>query len=488
MNEAQKQLIKKSNAELGPEELERISHMVAGVKRFVDIICCFPDAREEYLRDDISFLNKNNINIDSEDIKFLWENQFSENRRILKNSPTLLDEIPESIFRYYQFLQNKFIARDKMINELCAPDNAKMKKWRERQIFRCNGDLGGVNRSFIHTIVTYELACGCSVGCEFCGLQAKKLTELFRNTPENMKLFRGVMKAMHDILGDAAGYGMMYFATEPLDNPDYEDFEEAYLEEFDMIPQITTAVCDRDVARMKRLLAKLGTHKSFIHRFTLRSLDMAQNVFDKFTAEELLYVELLPQYPESPVFVPYTVVGNEADRVKPENVRKDDPGTICCVDGFRINFCKKTLSVFTPCHMSSIHPRGISEIATVTFTDADDFRNKLLEMIDTYFVNDLPREYPLKLYDYFHIEHTDTGDRLISSHGGETLFLDKLPGTLYKNVIMILAEGKLTKREIARKLNNETPENVFYVLNQLWKKGFIADPVFFPEIYENKEV
>lgn len=486
MTKQQQELINMTNDQLGAKEIERITENVADIKRFVDIVCCFPEARKEYLDDEASFLNKYNINIAPDDIRFLWDNQFGENKRILKNTPELLDELPESIFRYFQFLENKFIMRDAMIDKFCVPANSKMRIWRERQINRCNGDLGGVNRSFIHTIATYELACGCSVGCEFCGLKAQRLTRLFRNTPENMELFKGVMKAMHDILGNAAGYGMMYFATEPLDNPDYEDFEDAYLNEFGMIPQITTAVCDRDIARTKRLVDNLNHHKSFIHRFTLRSLEMARNVLNNFTARDLLRVELLPQYPESPVFVPYTVVGNEADRVKPENIRKDDPGTICCVDGFRINFCEKSLTVFTPCHMSKYHPRGISEIATVTFTDADDFRNKLSEMIDTYFVNDLPRDIPLRLYDYFRKNHTDKGDCLVSMHGGETIFLDKLPDTIYADVINLLLEGKYTKREIAHKLNNNSPENVFYVLNQLWKKGFIADPVFFPEQYGNQ--
>lgn len=484
MNEQQKKLSAMTNAELGPIELKRITGLVANAKRFVDIICCLPEAGDEYLSDDVSFLNKYKIDLDPEDIAYLWDTQFSENKRILKYSPELMDEIPESIFRYVQFLQNKLYSRDLLIKKLCVPSNNKMKIWRERQLNRCNGDLGGVNMSFIHTIATYEMASGCSVGCKFCGLQAKKLTKVFRNTPENMELFKGVMKVMHEVLGDAAGFGMMYFATEPLDNPDYEDFEDAYYDEFATIPQITTAVCDRDIARTKRLLSRMNKRHSFIHRFTLRSLEMARNVIDNFTAEELLRVELLPQYPESPVFVPYTVVGNEADRVKPEDIRKDDPGTICCVDGFRINFCEKTLTVFTPCHMSNVHPRGISEIATVTFTDADDFKNKLLEMIDTYFVNDVPRDIPLKLYDYFRKNHTDEGDCLISVHGGEKLEINKLPDKLYPEVIDFLLEGKYTKREIALKLDPSHPEYVYYVINQFWKKGFIADPIFFPEQYK----
>lgn len=495
------------------EEIKRAYYITAQAKRAVDIFNLIPNAREKYLEDKEAFLTRWKINLSTSDVEFLMApSDPDEKLRILKEND--LDNMPESFFRYRQFLTNKIKARDFLIEKGNVPANETVRKWRERQIGRCKGALGGVNDAFVHALVTYELADGCSVGCEFCGLGAGRLKSLFRYTEENAKLFRDVLKAAHEVLGDVAGGGMMYFATEPLDNPDYEKFEQDYLKEFGIIPQITTAVADRDIERTRYFVHELYGGHGFIHRFSLRSAEMTEKVFDSFSAEELVSVELLPQFEEAPGFVHFTVVGKQI-----ENVAKDeksdtgisstlsidecglnddgipivsleslkeqisDPGTICCIDGFRINFARKEVTVFTPCHMSREHPNGISEAATLKFTDGNDFKDKLLELIDSYMVVELPNDEPLKLYDYFRLAYDEKlGTILVSLNGGETLLLDKLPKPYSIPIVKLLLAGNCTKQEIVRIImckENVAPEKVFYLLSQLWKKGFIVDSKFF---------
>lgn len=511
------------------EERKRAFHITAHAKRAVDVFTQIPGAREEYLKDNQAFIEKWKLDLSHEDIDFLLAPKDPEEKvRIIREND--LDNMPESFFRYRQFLANKIYARDNLISKSNVPSNERVKKWRERQIGRCEGALGGVNEAFVHALVTYELAEGCSVGCEFCGLGAGRLKSVFRYTEENAKLFRDVLKATREILGDAAGGGMMYFATEPLDNPDYEKFEQDYLKEFGIIPQITTAVADRDIERTRYFVHELYGGHGFIHRFSLRSLEMTEKILDAFSAEELLSVELLPQFKEAPSFVPYTVVGkqrenvivnkdSEAACVQDENSRQEDheygkissrlsleeydlnddgipivsldslkdqisdPGTICCIDGFRINFARKQVTVFTPCHMSDEHPNGISEAATLDFADGDDFKEKLLQLIDEYMVVDLPDDEPLKLYDYFRLAYDEKlGTVLVSLNGGETMLLDKLPKPYSIPVVKLLLAGNYTKQEIVRIIIQKeevAPENIFYLLSQLWKKGFIVDSKFF---------
>lgn len=496
MTPEQIKLTKLHNSEMPIEEVARINKMVAHTKRAMEIVTLIPGAEDELRNDAGAFIEKYHLVIDDLDgLKKTvlpeyadYRNQFAKthDKKSLSVDEVdkLLKEIPDILFRYGQFFANKIYYRDKLKDTLCVPKNSRVKKWRERQINRCQGAVGGANESFIHAIITYEMAHGCSVGCEFCGLSAGKLQHVFRYTDENAELFRNVLKVCHEELGEAAGQGMMYFATEPLDNPDYEKFEEDYYKEFRIIPQITTAVADRDIERTRRLVHELYKKPGgFVHRFTLRSLEMAHKVFEAFTPEELMLVELLPQYEEAPGFVQYTVVGKQAEVTDTRTDGVEDPGTICCIDGFRVNFSKKELSVFTPCHMSEDNPNGIAIAKTVEFTDAEDFREKLGQLIDEYMVVDIPSNEPLTLYDYY-VRDVDPkyGNVIRSNYGGELLLLDKFSDDYMNDIVDYLTEGKYNKYEIAEIIRNDhglPAERTFYFLNQLWKKGFILDRKFF---------
>lgn len=498
MNDEQIKLAKMSNVQMPIEELARINVLVAHTKRAMELVALIPSAADE-LRDDAEgFIKKYKLKID--DIEGLkktvlpeyvdYRNKFlSYSKKEDKNVEEvheLLRDMPETLFRYGQFFSNKIYARDRLKDTVCVPKNERMKKWRERQIYRCQGSIGGANESFIHTVITYELADGCSVGCEFCGLSAGKLKKLFRYTDENAKLFKEVIRVCHEELGDAAGQGMMYFATEPLDNPDYEEFEKDYYNEFHVIPQITTAVPDRDIERTRQFVHELYKKPGgYVHRFTLRSLDMAHKILESFTPEELVLVELIPQYKEAPSFVQYTVVGKQAEVSDKRTDGIEDPGTICCVDGFRVNFAKKEISVFTPCHMSKDYPNGIAIAKTLEFNSSEDFREKLKYLIDEYMIVEIPKDEPLVLYNYYVKEYDQKhGNVIRSNFGGEMLLLDKFNNDYMYDIIDYLIEGQYNKYQIAEKIreNHNIPaERTFYFLNQLWKKGFILDRKFFHE-------
>lgn len=490
MDDYAKSLLTKRTQDMSEDEIKRITHITAHAKRLIDVLCQIPGARDEFEQNPEEFLTKYKIDLTVEDANFLMNpDDPDEKLRIIKSED--LDKMPESFFRYRQFYANKLQVRNLMINKYCVPSNEKLKVWRERQMKRCDGALGGLNKSFIHTMLTMELADGCSVGCEFCGLNAGRLKSLFRYTDENAELFKGVIKKCHEIIGDAAGMGMLYFATEPLDNPDYELFEKDFWTEFGVIPQITTAVCDRDIERTRKFVQEISGGAGFIHRFTIRSEEMARKVLDYFAAEELLSVELLPQYPLAPSFVPYTKVGKLYDK-EDGNVNKTggedkavnagehnaDPGTIVCVDGFAINFVRKTLTIFTPCHVNDKYPKGISEAACVAFKDAEDFGDKLNELIDKYVVLDLPKDEVLSIYDYYS-KRIINGKKYLYSTAGYALAIlnDYMEAT-----IDMLLEGKYKRNEIVDGVCDKVgtnPENVYWSLNNLWKQGVIRDTKFF---------
>lgn len=493
MNEYEKSLCHKSNNELGEFELNRIKSLVAHVKRGIEIFSLVPGSAKEYASNPAAFIEKYGLKLTEYDIDYCMTSKYDTEKLAAINSKDYMDLVPESFYRYRQFVSNKIFVRDKMRDEYCAPIDEKVKVWRQRQIDRCNGDIGGANLSFIHAICCFEMASGCSVGCDFCGLGAKGLQKIFRYTEENATLYRNVLNILKDRFGIAAGMGMMYLATEPLDNPDYELFEKDYRDIFKYIPQITTAVPDRNIERTRKLVTDLEKKGGFIHRFTVRSLDTALKLFEAFTPEELISVEMIPQYEDAPGFTPYTVVGNESYKegrtisALPKDFDENttytiDAGTICCIDGFCVNFCDKTIKLFTPCHMTNDYPEGIAVADKVEFTDAEDFRQKLDYLIDKYMVNEVPKEEPLRLYSYFHRRRVKGEDALVSLHGGEALLLKKLPEDVGIPVIECLIEGNKNKHEIVKEVVEKTgasAERVFWMINQLWKMGFIVDSLFF---------
>lgn len=467
---------------MSAQEIARINQLAADTKRFVEMYCMLPYVREQVEKDFDGFIKKHDLNVDEEGMKILCYDGYDEERERLEAAPNKEELIPESVFRFRQFLANKLAFRDRMIDELCKPTNPRMIKWRERQMNRCLAGIGGINKSFVHCPLTIELDLGCSVGCEFCGIGAGRLQKLCRYTEENAAMFRQIISDAHKTIGYAAGFGTLYLATEPLDNPDYEKYEADYIREFGFLPQITTAVPDRDIERTRRLIHELNGGRGYIHRFSLRSLEMAEKIFAEFTPMELLRVELLPQYPEAPSFVPFTVVGAQAEQVDPEETRDMDPGTICCADGFVINMAEKSIRVITPCHMTEKFPNGLAEPVKKYFETADECRDLMEEMIEEYMIVDLPSDEPLKLYPFLERCTTQYGDSLKSRFGGSIFVIDKMSKSYAKRIIELLEEGTRTKYEIVRVIESEydaKPEDVFWLLNQLWKQGYIYDSKLF---------
>ena len=101
--------------------------------------------------------------------------------------------------------------------------------WRKRRIKAVRSELGWYGHGIDHPTFSIELGVGCTVGCTFCAFDAKKHeTNFDYNIPTNRSLFQAVAHAFKEILGDGCGGGMLYYATEPNDNPNYIDFLDDY--------------------------------------------------------------------------------------------------------------------------------------------------------------------------------------------------------------------------------------------------------------------
>ena len=221
--------------------------------------------------------------------------------------------------------------------------------------------------------MAFELTQGCSVGCDFCGFCSKRLTGIYESNAYNIKLFEKILDVSMTMIGSAAGHGILYYATEPLDNPHYEDFANIVLERTGVLPQITTAVPLRNTERMKKILYQLNNNPRTVYRFSVRSFEDFFEIYNTFAPEELLYVIMLSRFPECGTFIP---AGRRGIATKEYNE------TIACVAGFVVNMVSKTISMRYPCHADELHPTGEVILRTDTFRDAVEYGDKLNEMID----------------------------------------------------------------------------------------------------------
>lgn len=443
-------------------------HEIALVKKMMEYCAIVPGFTERLQANPREVLDEIGIDLDEREVSFLPNTSTPEgNVQMHATFPGTAAE------KYANFMQQKVVSREQ-IKAMCAPDNPAMKKWRSRQVNRCKVELGAGSIGFVHTPLSFEMADGCSVGCEFCGLNAGKLKSVYRYTDENAELFRNILKISKEIIGYAAGSGTMYFATEPLDNPDYELFVEDYREILEENPQITTARAMMHADRLKKLLKTVNENKGIIYRFSVLSLDTFYKIHETFTPEELVLVELLPQFAEAPANH-FANVGKRADEEETYD------STISCISGFVVNMARKDIRLTTPCIASKEHPTGEIILDRGTFTDAESFREVMQGMIKRHMSNlILPNDKITLAKNVVHEVNEDEG-KLVINVKNEVQYIYQCGQTavLFGAVLDKLSGKEYTKRELVAELKQDerfgpfNPESIYYVINRFWNAGYI---------------
>ena len=217
--------------------------------------------------------------------------------------------------------------------------------------------------------LAFELSEGCRMHCPFCGLAAPAWR---RDAPYARDAWRSLVAVAQDRLGPIADQAPLYFATEPLDHPAYEDFLRDVAETSEHIPQTTTAAPERDPERTRRLMRWLGPRRLLIEgrlRFSIRTLAQFRRVIETFSAEELAGVELLVNNPESinPVA--------DAGRAREAGVfgdRRHVRYSISCLAGVLVRLWDQSMSFVEPLTPSERHPLGIRVHETLPCSTAEE--------------------------------------------------------------------------------------------------------------------
>jgi len=452
---------------------------VARVKRFLE---CYTADREFRQAMDTprqaEQMAAYQLDTDPEELRFLWDHDFHIEKR-----NTTGWSAPLSVQRYRLWITEKILHREKLRVQDITPNDERHARWRQRQMNRMLGHLGtAAHKRIVNAPFSIELSDGCSVGCWFCGVSAEKRKEDWPYTEENQALWRGLMDALHDRMGDCARFGFSYWATDPLDNPEYEKFMRDYTDRLGSWPQTTTAQAHKHIERVRELLAESRERGCLINRFSVLSLGIFRKILQAFSAEELLYTELITQNMEATSMQSASGRARGSERLKvkareTEGVEDDfaeKPGTIACVSGFLISMPKKTVRLISPVPCDDRWPNGYWVFEEGTFDSAESFGQLLDGMMERHMPFSVRLHQPARFRRDVRCEEIEEGIEL-TAYGINTRFLGK---EAIKALGRLVAAGDRTVMDVVLEVEKETGlplEHGLDILNQLFDAGWLDE-------------
>jgi radical SAM family RiPP maturation amino acid epimerase len=349
---------------------------VAHVKRFLEYFTADRDFRVALARDPCGTAARYGLGVDPEELRFVWDEAF--HRAMLGRGDWTA---PRPVQQYRAWIGEKILYRSRLRRDVCVPQDLRHRLWRERQMRRGWGQLGAETfEQIIHAPFAIELSEGCSVGCWFCGVSAGRKKTDFLYTEDHARLWRDVLTALRAAVGAAAAGGFCYWASDPLDNPDYEKFALDFARICGKFPQTTTAQPQKDVARVRALLRLSAEHGCEINRFSILTLAIFRTIMAAFTAEELLHTELVVQNREASLMQSNSGRARGAAQLERKAAAdgitdprwREVPGTIACVSGFLLNMVRRSVRLVTPCPSGDRWPDGYWVYEEGRFTSGED--------------------------------------------------------------------------------------------------------------------
>lgn len=348
---------------------------ISQIKRFIEYYEADPEFRNGVAIAPEATLSQYHLQLPVTETRWLWDREFVQSQQAQGIPlPTALDQ-----FLQYRQAVDQWMYRWRNT----MPDSdPRFQAWRNRQISRADSEIRkSHNTQILHAPVCFELTKGCSVGCWFCGISAPRFSDIFYYTPENAQLWREVLTVIQEICGPAAGSGFCYWATDPLDNPNYEQFVEDFHHILGSFPQTTTAQPLKDPARVRSLL-NLSDRTGFTyHRFSILSLKILENLYSEFSPEELIRVGLVLQNKES--LYHKAVSGRALEKQQKAGETGDElaQSSIACVTGFLFNMVERSVKLISPCNADERWINGYRIYEEGTFETASDLKVLLEGMI-----------------------------------------------------------------------------------------------------------
>lgn len=360
------------------------------VKRFLDLYKMDDGFRAQFHEDPESIVKRLEIDMTAEELGTFIDPAYVSGPMTGGVPPT--DDgrrkAPPAMNAYLDLRRREHEERVRR-RDLLGPKHAGLAAWRRRQIARCRLQLpADFFDTIMHGPFAIELSSGCSAGCWFCAVSAEDFNGHFPHRDDEASLYRDILAELHAIQGTAFGReGILYWATDPLDNPDYEHFLDDFIAEFGRAPTTTTSLAAIDVERTRRLLQRISTHPCWIQRFSITKPNDVATLLDALSPEETANVEFLATFSK---LQPLTRSGRALDvaarqdargRKVPEQLLEQE-STCACMSGFLVNMVERTVKLVSPHPATSGAIDGYLQFGSRSFTDGDDFRSALRDLAD----------------------------------------------------------------------------------------------------------
>lgn len=283
--------------------------------------------------------------------------------------------------------------RREYAREKSMPKHKDWANWRASQIER----LGDEDRSqraqqIMHIPFAIELTNGCSGGCKFCGLSAKKLEPIDSDNENNHVLFRACLEALKKITGEAHGsMGILYWATDPMDFSAYSDYASTYAQVFGKLPGTTTALIDTQTERLKEYLSLYSRIPSspWSLRASLRSKHAYLKAKKELSELDRCRIKFIPQYLEEKMT--YANAGRAFEGTS--TAEGDQRGsTIACTTGFLIKLPSQSIELITPCRADKYNPNGYRVLGKKEFKNQHDIATAMDSLLEKLNLNKMSED------------------------------------------------------------------------------------------------
>jgi radical SAM family RiPP maturation amino acid epimerase len=489
-------------ASFSDEEIEQLVQM----KRFTECVQGDTEFRNSlktgnFTQQQMDYLQEVGVTFDLNDIRLLWDNDAIKSNLEdgFKNRDTaenILEDVSSPIVKNFPLLDlwNRYNQIRNMLHGkhiLSIPErnygDSRYNAWRRRRIAATKSELGSYGSQIDHPALAIELAVGCTVGCHFCAFDAQRLKEVFDyEVPENRKLFQGVAKSLTRLMGPAgASHAMLYWSTEPNDNPHYIDF----LKEYEAVTSyyLCTSTARYGEKWVRDLITYYKQFPAPWPRLSVISKKVMQRLHKQFTPMEFRDVWMLMQQEDSEEVrqkVPGGRVQMMAQLEDADDLRKEEypttaklnvrQGSIACISGFLINMVEKTIKLISPCYTSKKYPYGYRTFDEQSFKNVEEFDQVLHEMIQKNMVEAPYSDMPLAFRDDLHYRPNEDGFQLVSPNKWH----DFTGNPVWRPLGKILAAGDLTYEQAWSKLvleQGQNPAIVVASITSLFDRGFLDE-------------
>ena len=344
------------------------------LKCFVDDLRCRADLIFHTKEDLESYLSKHysTLNI-SHTAKYLGS------KFLLSNHISTNDCDENILFEYTFSLDDQY---RNYLSSAVRPKNNSWDQWRLSQALRFRNEDKSTRASKITYIAfAVELTDGCSGGCRFCGFSAPQLNQNIAKYDRNQQIFRKFLNEIATLAGTEYGKtGVLYWATDPLDHPQYHFYARDFAEVFGMYPHTTTAVAENKISLIKKII---NEHTNFSNRpwgirCSIRSGRAYEKLRNHLSLNERSIIQMNPQYAGKQLS--YARSG----RAFQQSTKSDQMlhgGTIACMTGFLFSLPKNNIQMITPCLADNFNINGYRILDNTTLNSSTGMRDTLVNAL-----------------------------------------------------------------------------------------------------------